>query len=255
MIKQFQFPIVVASEVAQISKYQEIFGDIGDAKLMYEVSLPPLSGNAWLCVERALVYVLAETFFGGKGESKQAVQNPVLSHTEKRLCQYFINCLQESLPAAWNMILELQSPVINRMSVDRLSHGSDDQVIVVCSYKVTIAATEFDIQLIYSHSMLEPHQKILQKMQQKTTAATNGFSGALKTELMNCEIDMQAVLAETEISLAEFLELKSGDFIPLREIENVSFKSNSKPLFDARVGKSNGQVSASFSRWCVQGLS
>ena len=72
---------------------------------------------------------------------------------------------------------------------------------------------------------------------------------------MNCEIDMHAVLAETKISLGEFLKLKSGDFIPLREIENVSFKSNSKPLFDAKVGKSNGQVSASFSRWCVEGIS
>lgn len=255
LTKQFQFPIAVSSEAAQIAKYQETFADLSDAKILYEVSLPPMSGSAWLCVDRALVYTLAETFFGGKGESKETVQNPVLSHTEKRLCQFFINCLQESLPLAWNMILELNKPTIELISRDRLSHSSDDQVIAMCNYEVIISANNFNIQLIYSHGMLEPHQKKLQKMKQHSTTITNGFSGALKAELMNCEIDMHAVLAETKISLSEFLELKSGDFIPLREIETVSFKSNSKPLFDAKVGHSNGQVSASLSRWCVPGRS
>jgi len=255
LLKQFQFPIAVSSEEAQISKYREMFSDIKDTKMLFEASLPPLSGDAWLFVDRALVYSLAETFFGGRGEAKEAVSNPVLSHTEKRLCQFFLNCLQESLPAAWNMILELQYPVFERISLDRLNQSSDDQLIVVCDFKLLIAATEYDLQLIYSHSMLEPHQKKLQKMNQQSTSVSNGFSRALKNELMNCEIDMHAVLAETKISLAEFLELKPGDFIPLREVENVSFKSNSKPLFDARVGNSNGQVSASFSRWCAPGLS
>ncbi|MEE9336310.1 MAG: FliM/FliN family flagellar motor switch protein [Granulosicoccaceae bacterium] len=254
LLNQFQFPITVAPQVAKISKYHEIFADVSDTKILFKVSLLPMSGSAWLCVDRLLVYALAETFFGGKGDFKDAVHSPILSHTEKRLCQFFTNCIQESLPTAWSMILELQNPVIERISLDRLSHSSDDQVVAVCDYDVNIAATEFSTQLIYSHSMLEPHQDKLRKMKQQSTV-TNGFSGALKTELMNCEIDMHAVLAETKISLAEFLELKSGDFIPLREIENVLFKSNSQPLFDARVGNSNGQVSASLSRWYVPGQS
>ncbi len=255
LFKQFQFPIEVSSEEVQMSKYRDTFSDIKDTKLLFESSLPPLSGDAWLSVDRALVYSLAETFFGGKGETTEVVPNPILSHTEKRLCQFFINCLQESLTAAWITILEINNPVFDRVSVEKLNQNTDDQVIVVCDFKLLIAATEYDLQMIYSYSMLEPHRKELQKISQQSTAASNGFSRALKKELMNCEIDMHAVLAETKISLAEFLELKSGDFIPLREVENVSFKTNSKPLFDARVGNSNGQVSASFSRWCVPGLS
>ena len=255
MYKRFQFPISVTSDEAQKAKFKDIFDDIDDAKLIFEVSLPPLLGNAWLCIDRALVYELAEAFFGGKSESTDTARNPVLSHTERRLCQYFINCLQESLPIAWKMILDIQSPVIDRLSLDSLNNSSDDQVIVECKNAVSIAEKEFELQLVYSHSMLEPYQKTLQKIQKKATSASNGFSSALKAELMNCEIDLQAVLAETKISLAEFMELKPGDFIPLREIENVSIKSNSKPLFDAKVGKSNGQLSARLSRWYESGLS
>lgn len=252
--KRFQFPISVTSDEAQKAKFKDIFDDIDEAKLLFEVSLPPLLGGAWLSIDRALVYELAETFFGGNSESTETARNPVLSHTERRLCQYFTNCLQEALPVAWSMILELQNPLIERLSLDSLNTSSDDQVIVECKNAVSIGEKAFELQLIYSHSMLEPHQKTLQKIKRQATAASNGFSNALKAELMNCEIDLHAVLAETKISLAEFMELKPGDFIPLREIENVSIKSNSKPLFDAKVGKSNGQISARLSRWYESGL-
>ena len=255
LLKQFQFPIAVTSEAASVSKYQDVFNDLDETALLFDVSLPPMLGNAWLFVDRALVYVLAETFFGGKGASKESVTSAALSQTETRLCQYFINCMQESLPTAWQMILELESPAVERTSVDRLKQGSEEQVIAVCNYQIIIAETDFNLQLIYSYSMLKPYQKKLQKMKKQTSTVTTGFSGALQAELMNCEIDMHAVLAETKISLAEFLQLKAGDFIPLRKIEDVSFKSNSKPLFDARVGNSNGQVSAKFSRWSVRGRS
>jgi len=66
---------------------------------------------------------------------------------------------------------------------------------------------------------------------------------------MNCEIDIRGVLSEMPITLRKLLELKSGDFIPLRDVQTVSFKTQSMPLFDARVGSTNGRVSASVSRW------
>ncbi len=258
LYKRFQFPIKVTPDEAHKAKLKDIIAEIDEAKLLFDVSMAPLLGSAWLSIDRALVFELAETFFGGgKGESAgsgETVRNPVLSHTERRLCQYFTNCLQDSLPTAWKLILDLEKPVIERLSLDSLNNSSNDQVIVVCKHAVNIAESDFELQLIYSHSMLEPHQKTLQKIQRQATAASNGFSNALKAELMNCEIDLHAVLAETKISLAEFLELKPGDFIPLREIENVSFKSNSKHLFEAKVGKSNGQVSARLSRWVESGL-
>lgn len=253
--KQFQFPIAVKSSAASLAKYKDVFSEIDVTKLVHEVSMPPLSGGAWFCVDRTLIYALAEKYFGGKSELSDTVKNPTLSNTERRLRQYFINCLEASIPSAWTLILEIDRPVISEITLDRLSHSVDDQVVVVCNYIAEIDNTEFNIELIYSHSMLEPHQKILQRIKQQTIAGSSDFSSALKNELLNCEIDMQAVLAETKISLAELIELKAGDFIPLREIENVSFKSNSAPLFDARVGKSNGQVSASFSRWSLQSVS
>ncbi len=253
--KRFQFSIGVESEEAQKAKFKDIFDGVDDAKLLFEVTLLPLLGNAWLSIDRSLVYELAEAFFGGTSESTDTVRNPVLSHTERRLCQYFTNCLQESLPPAWSMVLDLHNPVIERLSLDSLNNSSDDQVVVECKYAVCIAEKRFELQLIYSHSMLEPYQKTLQKIKRQTTEISDGFSRALQEELMNCEIDLQAVLAETKISLAEFMELKPGDFIPLKEIENVSVKSNSKPLFDAKVGKSNGQLSARLSRWYESGLS
>nr|MBX2836141.1 FliM/FliN family flagellar motor switch protein [Gammaproteobacteria bacterium] len=148
-----------------------------------------------------------------------------------------------------------ESTEISRISLEKINHSVDDQVVVACKYALKIDDSEFNLEMIFSHSMLEPHQKVLQRIKQKGIAESSEFSSALKNELMNCEIDMHAVLAETKITLAELIELKAGDFIPLREIENVSFKSNSAPLFDARVGKFNGQVSASFSRWTLQGVS
>ena len=70
---------------------------------------------------------------------------------------------------------------------------------------------------------------------------------------MQCELDIRGVLSETRITLGKLLELKAGDFIPLRDVQTVSFKTQQMPLFDARVGNSNGRVSVSLSRWHLPG--
>ena len=156
LFKRFQFPIVVKSEDTQLTKYQDIFSDISEDKLFFEMSLPPLSGHAWLAVDRALIYELAEKYFGGKGESRESTQNPILSHTEERLCQYCTDCLQSAMPVAWRVVKELGDPVINRLSIDRMSHGADDQVVAVCNYELSIHTKNFNIQIVYPHGMLEP---------------------------------------------------------------------------------------------------
>nr|MBX2836810.1 hypothetical protein [Gammaproteobacteria bacterium] len=152
--KRFQFRVSATSSAAILAKYKDAFSEIDDTKLVFEVSMPPLPGNAWLCVDRSLIFALAEKYFGGKGEPPAEAKNPVLSNTEKRLCQNFISCLEASIPYGWETILKIESTEISRISLEKINHSVDDQVVVACKYALKIDDSEFNLEMIFSHSML-----------------------------------------------------------------------------------------------------
>ena len=122
-------------------------------------------------------------------------------------------------------------------------------VVVEAQLKFNLGDEEVVIMILYPYSMLEPLSDILRQEISTSETRDNQFSTAMRRELMNCDVELRGVMAETRMTIGKVLALKTGDFIPLRDIENVSFKANQIPLFNAQVGISNGRVSASFNYW------
>jgi len=117
--------------------------------------------------------------------------------------------------------------------------------------KIVLRVGEIDLpcEIVYPYETLNPINEQLQKERSAQVRHDEQFSTNMQRELLNCELEIRGVLAESNITLGTLLELKSGDFIALRDIQTVSFKTQNMPLFDAQVGNSNGRVSASVSRW------
>ncbi len=247
----FQLPLEVLAEPISFNKYEDFIGDIAETDLLYEIVLAPMPGVAWLSIDRSLIYSLVDTYFGGKGSSTDADQSRPLSQTEVRVCQKFIDSLQLALTQGWSMTVHVEKPTIVQIQAERMPHTINDHVVVCCENIFVLSEKNYSVKLVYSHSMLEPYREQLSKVKRVEGIRNDQFNVALKQELMHCEVDMQAVLAEARITVAQLLDLKAGDFIPLRDIETVSFRANSTHLFDAKVGISNGQVSAKISRWCL----
>ncbi|MBX2882458.1 MAG: FliM/FliN family flagellar motor switch protein [Granulosicoccus sp.] len=231
------------------SKYSQCVSDIGQTGVVYELSLAPLPRTVLFCMDTSIVSAIVDCYFGGSAVPAAEENARELSRTELRVMQHIINALLGALGRGWSMLLELDAKLLQPISVDRLANAALEQVMLTSHMVLRVGEIDLRCELIYPFETLKPLHEQLQSEKNATPEVDEVFTQAMQRELMNCELDIHGVLAESRITLGTLLELKPGDFIPLRDVETVSFKTQNMPLFDARIGNSNGRVSASVSRW------
>ncbi len=220
--------------------------------LICELSLAPLPGVALFCVPPTLVPALVDVWFGGIGEvTERADDAPVLelSRTERRALELLIDALCGSLKNIWTDLEQISPEFIRCSKPEQLGERKPSEIIVDCGMKMNIGRCETMCHLIYAAGMLEPFSERLSSVDVSLPVRDQLFEAGLREGLLDCDLEVRGVLAETRLSLRQVRALKVGDFIPLRDVETVSFRTGAKPLFDARVGQTNGRVSASLSRW------
>jgi flagellar motor switch protein FliM len=231
------------------SKYSQCLTDIGKTGIVHELSLSPLPGSVWFCADLSIISAVVDCYFGGNAIVVPVEEIRDLSRTEEKVMQHILDALTGAISRGWSILLSLDVQHKRQIAVDRLANSAMEQVMLVSHMNLRIGEIDLPFELVYPFETLKPLNERLQREQNVSPKVDETFCKAMQRELMNCELDIRGVLAESRITLGTLLELKRGDFIPLRDVETVSFKTESIPLFDARVGNSNGRVSASLSRW------
>ncbi|MFT6300949.1 MAG: flagellar motor switch protein FliM [Pseudomonadales bacterium] len=232
------------------TRYSDCLAELGSTCMVFELSLEPLKDTVWFCMDTSVIATIVDAYFGGDAVLIPVEEPRDLTRTEQRVVNHVIDALMRSLSTAWSTVMPINVKSIGSIDIGRLKNSSSDKVMVVGDLLLLLGSTELPCQIIYPYESLEPYEaKLRQEEVVPIAPIDQQFHSDMQGRLMHCEIDIRGVLSEMPITLGKLLELKSGDFIPLRDVQTVSFKTQNIPLFDARVGNSNGRVSASVSRW------
>jgi len=230
-------------------KYAQYLQLVGKTGTVHELSVSPLSGGVFFCMDTSVVSAIVNCYFGGSAELTPLDVPRRLSRTESRVMQHVVEAVASSLSSGWSMLMPIDANVVKVVDIERLANASLEQVMVTSGINLSVGEIELPCQIVYPFETLNPINAQLQTEKGNQPQHDEQFSNLMKRELLNCELEIRGVLAESHITLGTLLELKAGDFIALRDVQTVSFKTQNMPLFDARVGNSNGRVSASVSRW------
>jgi len=231
------------------STYSQCVQALGNTGTVHELSLSPLDGSAWFCMDTSVVSAIVNCYFGGNAELAPLESPRKLSRTENRVMQHVLHAVLGAIDSGWSIVLAMKAGLVKGIDVERLANAALEQVMVTSDMTLKVGEIDLPCQIIYPFEILNPINAQLQKEKSSGGRQDEQFSKSMERELLNCELEIRGVLAESHITLGTLLELKPGDFIALRDVQNVSFKTQNMPLFDARVGNSNGRVSASVSRW------
>ena len=230
-------------------KYSQSLLALGTTGTVHELSVAPLPGGVWFCMDISVISAIVNSYFGGSAELTPIEEPRELSRTEKRVMQHVLDAVIASLDSGWSSVLTMNAALVRQRDIDRLANSASEKVMVTSNILLRVGEIDLPCQLVYPYETLNPVNEQLQKEKTAPVRQDEQFSNAMQRELLNCELEIRGVLAESHITLGTLLELKAGDFIALRDVQTVSFKTQNMPLFDARVGNSNGRVSASVSRW------
>lgn len=246
---RLQFPLRGIGQPVTHARYSDFVENLKATSLVHEIALHPLPGVLWFCIDASVVYALVDAYFGGSGRLVEQEKPRIMSGTERRVLTHVLDSLTESLEAAWAQVIPAKPTLVQFIARERLGRAAHGQVVVFTDLMVSWGDYEAPVRLAYPYSMLEPVGAKLERDEHTQPAQDRAFSDAIGRELLECELEVHGVLGETRMTMGQLLAMKPGDFIPLRDVQTVCFKSEDMPLFDARVGVSNGRVSASLSHW------
>jgi flagellar motor switch protein FliM len=205
------------------------------------VRLKPLSGQAFMSVEPALLLTLLDGFFGGSGRATgdpQAAAAPAA----QRFLALMIRSFAGDVSAAWAPIAPMELELVKQETNPQLVQlGEAVDPVIVARYRVSYGAGGGGLEWLLPESMLAPiREKLASDGNPRAVRPKEDWSPSLKAALQTAEIEVRVLLAEAQISLRDLVSLAPGDVIPIDTPQTATLLADAVPLYRGRFGVSNG---------------
>lgn len=228
----------VAVEVISLEQvpYEEYLRNISQS-VFTVISLPPLSGQAALEMEFALVFSMIDRMLGGTGK---AISRTNLTDIEKPLVRQLIERLFHALKSAWEGIVVVNPGVDSlETSAQFVQIAPPNDIVITVLFEVKLGTQRYAMSLCIPYLLLKPVTTKLSGQKWFTAgsrrpSATN--RKAIVQELSQAEMECAIRLGSVRLKVKEFLGLQSGQVLQLgtRTKDELEFCVEDVPKY---VGK------------------
>lgn len=227
------------------------FGDF-----LNEMPLPTMIGvfraKEWdnfglLVVESDLIYAIVDVLLGGRrGASPTRVEGRAYTTIETMLVERMIDVVMKDLSAAFEPL----SPVtfqFERIETNPrfASVARPTNAAVNVRFKVEMEDRGGRLDLLIPYATLEPiRELLLQRFMGEKFGRDSIWENHLATELYRTHLDVEAVLGEQQMTLADVMKFKAGQTILFgtHAKQPIELRCGGLPLAHGRMGRSGNQV-------------
>ncbi|GDY24200.1 MULTISPECIES: flagellar motor switch protein FliM [unclassified Agarivorans] len=205
------------------------------------VRFRPLKGTALVTMEARLVFILVENFFGGDGRYHAKIEGREFTPTERRIIQMLLKIIFEDYVEAWAPVMDVGFDYLDSEVNPAMANiVSPTEVIVVSSFHIELDGGGGDFHIAMPYSMLEPIRELLDAGVQSDKQDTDQrWSSALSDEIMDVPVGLHTKLLETDVTLRQLMELKTGDVIPVEMPETAMLFVEDLPSYRVKLGQRN----------------
>ena len=206
------------------------------------IGMSPLSGPALLVFEQQLVFVLVDLFFGGPGQPYSSLNARDFTPTESRFIQRLLKLIFNHLEAAWQPFVAVRCTHLNAENNPQLITAiSPAEILAVTRLKITVGGLTSSLQLALPCPMFEPVRALLLTSRNpEHPSHDERLTRLLREGLKDSQVGIRALLAETELTLGELLDLQVGDFIPIALLSRAVLEAEGVPVYTGQSGASQG---------------
>ncbi len=229
----------------QMIKFSEYIHTLFVPTSLSLIKMSPLRGTGMVMMDPKLVFIIVDNFFGGDGSIYAKIEGREFTHTELRVIEKIVGMCFIDLKKAWEPIMDVQFEYHSHEVNPHLANiVSPSEVIVVSSFHIELEGGGGDIHFVLPYSMIEPIRSILDAGVQSDMGQTDERWGILlKEELMHCKIDFTGLFSEKEIKVADLINFKEGDIIPIDMPDRVTLMTEDMPIIRGKYGEHRGNVS------------
>lgn len=212
------------------------------------VKIKPLRGTALVVFEPRLVFTVIDNFFGGDGRFHARIEGRDFTATENRVIQILLAEFFTAMAEAWAPVLglgfEYQSSEINPQFANIVS---PTETVVVSRFHIELDGGGGEIHLTMPYAMVEPIRTLLDAgVQSDRVDRDDRWAELLREEVLDAEVPLSSQLLDIEITLGDFLQLRTGDVLPIQLPELSTVYAEDVPLFRGRYGQANGRNAVRF---------
>lgn len=237
--------VKVTAETIAVERFDDYLKARGGALASVTlIGMAPLSGQAMLVLDGSLTFRLVDVYFGGPG----LPPNPLpaeFTPTADAMIARVANGFAERLSAGWAELAEIAFvPGRTEANPAMLSNIDGEDRVVRTRFILTVGeGRQLSVDLLYPAATLKPIAPILSsKVQSRRQPEDPAWINRLTRTVMNVKLPVRSVLAEPVIPLAQLMNLKPGDIIPISFGPEIPLLVSNNRFARGAVGASNGRA-------------
>ncbi len=226
----------------QIKKFSEFTQGLLVPTSLTVIRVNPLRGKALIIMEPSLIFTAVDNFFGGGGFFENAPsEGKEFTLTEMRIVMIIVELIFKDQKEAWKPVLNLDFEYLSSEINPRFANIIEPtELIVVSTFHVDLEGGGGDIHIALPYTMLEPIRDLLDVINNSSDDVDENWYDSLYREVLRVNIPINSMLVEKNMSIRSVLELKKGDVIPIDLPDIVSLNAANVPIFNGKVGISDG---------------
>jgi len=203
--------------------------------------------NGLMVTDSALIYSIVDVLLGGrKGTPAVRVEGRPYTTIESKLVEKMVNVTLNDLSSAFDPL----SPVsftLDRMETNPrfATISQSGNACVLARLRVDMGDRGGRVEIVIPYATLEPvRELLLQMFMGEKFGRDSIWENHLTQELHKTDVQLQAVLGETAVSLGEMLNWKVGSkvFFSTRTDDDLELRCGHFPMFKGPVGQKQDQI-------------
>ncbi len=202
-------------------------------------SMKPLDGSGIIEINPSIAFPMIDRLLGGKGESFDA--NRELTDIELNLLDAILRIITQKLRAAWEPITDMYPNIETKESSPNVVQiVSQNEIVIMVVMELIVGNSSGMINICYPVIYLE---SILPKLANRDIMLGSSNTKKSRNKELNvlikrADINVEAILGRTTLSVKELLELKKDDIIRLdRDADDTAIISvDKKDMFVGDIG-------------------
>ena len=237
--------VEVRVATAEQMTYSEFISSLPNPTCFTLLNCSPLDGQFCVEISPLIVYPFVDRLLGGNNKGLVIPQRPMTS-IEGRLLERILGLGFGSLSEAWTGVRDLEFGIDAMESNPHLVQiVPPNEVVVVIGFEIKLGSRAGTMSLCMPYNVIEPVMEDLNA--ENWLVAGRGDASAadpaIVAKLQDSNLQVEATLAETTITLSELGKLEVGDIITTdREAkEPVVVSIEGRAKYEAVLGQHRGQ--------------
>lgn len=234
----------VTADPIENRRFEDWCADQRDFTSLSLYRMRPLKGGMLVSIEAEFITSLVDAFYGGRGQPP-STKRTEFTVSEEHMLARLTEMLIEQLSDAWTDVLRLEPTLVSRETNPAYATlvRPDEQIIVQRFTIVPAQGRPGLVTIIYPQATLRPiENQLAAKVHDEKAPVDPDWRWRLAHAVHNIRMPVRSVLARPELTLAQLMQLKPGDVIPINLSAKVPLLVGSTRLAEGTIGDQEGRA-------------